>query len=530
MFEKELKRVRPGDEFTQAVVLEATGMRVWVGTGEHNAIVLNDRAGRLYKMPVPRSWAVRATGEATGAVADLESGLWDLVRQMGLSPLEIVFFRSLDPNVIVRVEMEGMQGGGRLEVPMVCDWAVRFASVVQVPLLLEADLAEDWLVKDAQGQPLAGDAAWKRATREPKIYDNLDQLLEELETELRTGTADGPARRAFEQAHPEGNHAEPLIRDRGGGLERIEQWARSQPDLEIQGRAWGLLGAVVLREPDPVRIREALPYLQKAHELVPQAADVGFDLATAHALLGRTEEAWGLLEQFRSPNAARCGNFRSLWSQERFVRLFGPGRGEFAEAYWSEQLHSTRGYQASESARNKPDPDRWEFLVDLARLDPAWIADRGALKDHVPVRRLRAPVGTEEHVLLVLDNGGCIAWPMPSWSDRRHTDLVCALSESEQPWYEPCQSATVAMGQLGIRPRAVQLEPADRIPAAQFHALHSHGDLVVRLDALDGVNLAYRNSVPILVHPRLIRDLAVKGQAGQPLSAGQALERLRQEG
>ena len=68
-------------------------------------------------------------------------------------------------------------------------------------------------------------------------------------------------------------------------------------------------------------------------KLAPDDGDVAFDLATALALTGQTEEALALIEEHRFKDAAKSNNFRAMWRSPRFRAAAGDPDESMADVF-----------------------------------------------------------------------------------------------------------------------------------------------------------------------------------------------------
>jgi hypothetical protein len=319
-----------------------------------------------------------------------------------------------------------------------------------------------------------------------------------------------------------------LIKDVHAGFDELEQWAKRKRGTKLDGVAAGMVGAVYLESwPKPLA-RKALPYLQRAHRILPRDSMIGFDLATAYSLTGRARQALALLRDFRFRNAGRCNNFAKLWKDRRFEEIAGTpieeAEGIFRVAQTGTIQHGKR-YGLPESGYTSA-------VAKIGRILRKALRGRVDLDRSVPVWSVTAPVGVRggsRYVLLELPDGSAAATARTEWIDGRHAELHQVLGGIRFPWPSRTDTFLQVLDGVGVVIEAIVLRKASgRSIVADLFARMRQRRAQVEIDGVDAMCIALRANRPILIARGLAEQLTVRGKTGRALTVRGAKRKLRE--
>lgn len=527
MLEGELKKSRPGKEFTEKVVATVERVHVWQGGPEgQTTLVLVDSKGRSYRGPmgeyeaevVQRSIAGR---EPPGA-PDLHAALLELLRRFGHRVERVGLAWSTSPNLKVTVELkDGAKQASTVEVDYCMRDATQFAAQTGAPVVLDEELAEGWAARRADGKPMSPGGAWRTVPKGKRpMFRDIAAVLKALERNPDSRRA----REAVREAYPDFGKETPWVRDATKGQDVLLQWHSAKQGTPMEALANGVLGAYY-QWPNG-KSKKAVPYLERAHRLAPEDGRVAFDLASAYAVQGRREEALDLIEEYRFEDAGRCGNFATLWRNPRFGRAVGEpdprARPAFIIKGTCGKIISARGGKGHRSRK---------ATASLKSLSASRIRSlRGCLAQGalVGVARLHATFGPEEKCLLVAetDAGHALAIPAPPWPDRREQELNIVISGQVTPWRRRSQFALDLLKGAGVRVEATVLLTGEGGIVGTIAARADGPRELVPVDGISAVLLAAEGALPLLVTDALADRLYVRGKSGRPLTPRGAKRKL----
>ena len=332
MVEDELKKSRPGPEFTDRVVRKISRIRVWIKSGDQKPaseasgiLLLTDSEKRSFVIVIglAESRAIKPwlAGAGSPDALDAHTALVRALRTFGGEIKEVAIAELKDNTFFALLKFE--LDNRVVEVDCRPSDALNLAVRCNASIFVSEEVAQQCIKKRKDGKPMSPAAAW-RELRQSKLingrrsFGNISEVLQELERDPESE----PARLALSTAAKGMVWTTPLVQDKTDALAKVEEWVARSQGTKHEGLAAGLLGAVYLwaREPEP---KKAIPHLEKAHRLLPQDDRIAFDLATAYAMEKRTDDAFSILEKGNFPKARNCRNFSNLWDDPRFRTVVG---------------------------------------------------------------------------------------------------------------------------------------------------------------------------------------------------------------
>ncbi len=435
MVEKELKRSRPRREFTENVLRKIHQVRVHLPGGEENALLLTDGRKRSFMMVIgkPEAEALQPWLEGKGSMdaLDAHTALVRTLRAFGAG-IEGVTVAKLKQSVF-HAALALRAGTRRAELDCRPSDGINLALRAGAPIFAHKAVAQQCLMRNAAGRSLSPARAWRQLERgelplrrKMPFYENIAQVIEALERDPEATRA----RMALQQAAPGFHYRPPMVKNDSGGMALLEDWAERSRKTALEGVASGLLGAVWLYSAkDPQR---ALPYLRRAHELVPGDDRIAFDLATACARTGQADEAFAILKNDKltifGTNARflarNCGNFADLWQDPRFEQVLGRPEPRWKPACLNAQM-GMRSWGTPRRARPGSGYQDWLAALGLAGW-PRYLRDPKG-----PFKAASAPASLGRLIEQELDCGdlariGRIAWRKGKSKGSGH--VICEIS------------------------------------------------------------------------------------------------------
>ena len=222
--------------------------------------------------------------------------------------------------------------------------ALNLAARTDAPIYVDETLVEHHVIKDDAGNPLPPDLAWRRYVRSVREWEKERarppfDTISDVILALKKNPGDYDVRRALTEAAPF-CWDPPRIKDTKDAWATFKRWVQRSKGTRREGLAAGLMGAVLLWP--KCDARGALPYYEQAHSCLPEDRGIAFELATVYAFTGQAAKALKLLRRIKNkPGAwspATCGNFRTLWNDPRFDKLFGKPDPRFMNVFAQPQL------------------------------------------------------------------------------------------------------------------------------------------------------------------------------------------------
>ena len=545
MVEGQLKDASPGKQFTDQVVSRISQVRAWYRGGNHNFLLLTDADGRSYRWFMGRLEAKalheKLSGGAPARVPDIHAALVQVLDVFGYRIEDILLGRSSPPNMTVQVRVtRGKQRSRTVEAIYAGRDAPQFAAQTGAPLFLDRELADSLAIKRRDGKPMTPVGALRQgAHNATQRFRDLSEVFAELERRPESETA----RRALFEAAPNFRSDSERVDDVSGGMDCLEAWVGRCEGTKLEPLAAGLVGAVYLRPTGRDGAAKAMPFLERAHQLCPEGKAIAFDLATAYALEGRKDEALALVEKHRFHNAARHGNFASLWDDPRFTEAAGDPLPDSSDRFFVAQMHETIiiGRATTEPAGRTGAGSsgcRVFHLLEHQRPTPDQVAEYAGLTDGGPLLEIVGLTPTWESGDGVLrtvartTEGSGVPLCAGEWPERGSGGLASALRDvyagGRHPWKERSESTLQLLTALGIEVDAAALcERADAGSTAALVVGDGERRESVVMDGVDAMSLAVRAKCPLFISDRLAEELYMRGKNGKPLRASTVARRLR---
>ena len=326
---------------------EITRTRVWAPDGGNGILLLTDVAGRSFPIFVGRAEAsaIRPWLADRGTIddPDLHTTLLRALRGLG-ARVESVAVSDLKAGTF-HGTLRLVYSAGPVELDCRPSDGLNLAARAGAPVSAAEHVIAECVLKRKDGEPASPRWAWHLTCQQlaslsggGRGFADVAELLKALEQ-----TPDDRAcRNALHELVPGVCSSDPAVRNPAGGLAALEAWVARCEGSPLAATAAGLLGAVYLCPPDK-RAGQALPHLEKAYSGLSGDARIAFDLATAYALLDRTDEALDLIAEWPAAKGlfTQSGNFSTLWSDPRFIDLVGEPEREAEGRYTVAQLDHT---------------------------------------------------------------------------------------------------------------------------------------------------------------------------------------------
>lgn len=332
MVEGELKRSRPGRRFTDALARKIGRVRVRRSGGPWDCVLLTDTQGRSLLITSRQEQAEamdrRLSGQEPPLGPDMYESLLETMGHFACQIKEATIGRLEASAFMATIELM-CQDNTREATAGAID-AVNLAMSAGAPIYIENRAVEESMIRRKDGKPMSEASAWRQAgrmaeeqRRQSTPFRDVPELLRALERDPQSPKA----RRALPALRR--GCKPPKVKDTTDGLQKLEEWAQKLKGSDLEAVSTGLLGAVYLLDP-PHDLDKATAELEHAHTLAGDDARISFDLATAYAAEGRSEDALSLLEVLaQDPRSeglrkevSKCANFQSLWRRKRFCDLF----------------------------------------------------------------------------------------------------------------------------------------------------------------------------------------------------------------
>ncbi len=527
MVEDQLKKSRPGKEFTDKVVTTVERVRIWQGGSEgQTTLMLVDSKGRSYRGPMGDYEAevvLRSiTGREPSEPPDLHTALLQLLDRFGHRVERVGLAWSSAPNLKVTVELkDGAERASTVEADYDMRNATQFAVQTGAPVVIDDELAEGWAARRADGKPMSPGGAWRTVPKGKRpMFRDITAVLKALERNPDSGHS----RQAVREAVPDYGTETPWVTDATNGQDQLLQWHSAKQGTPLAALADGVLGAY--HQYPNGKSKKALPYLERAHRLAPEDERVAFDLASAYTAQGRRKEALDLIESYHFEDAGKCGNFATLWKDPRFLRTVGEPKPRVRPAFIIKgtcekiiSAHCEKGLRLRKGATSL------KSLGASRMRSLAQCLAQGAL---VGVARLHDTVGPKEKPRLVAetDAGHALAIPTPPWPDPRDQDLSIVLSDQVTPWRRRSEFALDLLKGVGVRIEAAVLLSGQGDIVGTLVARANGRRELVPIDAISAVLLVAEGARPLLITEALAEKLYVRGKSGRPLTPRGAKRKL----
>jgi len=530
MVEDQLKRSRPGREFTDAVARKIGRVRVRRSGSRWNYVLLTDTDGRSFLVEgrIEQAEAIerRVSGPAPSKDADMFDLLLEVLAHFRVQVRETILVES-GPNSfsdavgVVHIHFDGQKS----EVETAPGDAISLAVRTDAPIYIEPGIADRWLLRRKDGRAMSQRGAWTQAGRraeQHRLYRvpfrDVGDLIRALEKDIRSARARHALTNLCHPCEP------PRIKDTTKGLEQFERWVGECRGTELEAMSSGLLGALYLlesiRDPD-----KAIARLERALVLAPNDVEIALDLATAYTLAKRGSDALDILERLSKGHpdpgdlkrrVTRSSNFRSLWRRVRFRTLFGKPESIATCRFLSAQidmyfLHSHPAKRGTHIPR-----------ATSRRLAKASRTEAGALAELLqtgPLRRAttigvhtREQGGEDEDWLdLSLGKACRIEAPLASGDEAGRVGLAIRQGMFVQP--EAAETFCNILEAASIHVRAAALLKWSRGHLLSALATGDRDDLLVtRHRGIDPVAIALWAGAPLLVSEPVAEKLRVRNE------------------
>jgi len=552
MVEDELKKSRPGKQFTDRVLREIKHVRVWVTGKSEDVLLVTDSSGRSFWLSIEPVLAQAFQPWLTGAGSRDDTDIHTAtVRALEVFGLKVARF-ALTEMKIVRLgllELCGGQGGHEVECPAVD--GINLALRADAEVLVAKELVDHIALKRNDGAPMTPAGAWRRARQQMKEhFRNVETVrfkdMSEVVSTLERDPDHREARIALTEAAHGFRWSPSRLKDNTDAMRTLQSWVTDREGTDLEGFAAGLLGAVCLWP--LMKPERAMPYLEKAHKLRPADGKVAFDLATAYAMTGRTDAAFEVLEALQGkdvdthgvPTAGDCGNLAGLWDDPRFRSIIGEPDRRCAKVMHIPQLHivattgvspmqeRTRRQETSATCRlTEGDVKAVEQLVGRRPLLHVEAVTALQQRREVPAEDDRC-VGEPEGQL-VLEVAGTRAAAMHlEWQQASLLRMVQHRDAARQP-QTPLALYSI-LDDAGIKLVAAVLTEQGPQGVEGALAVSRGGDQQsVTIAGGAAVAMALAGERPILITEALAEKLYVRGKSGKPLTPKGALRRLKSD-
>ena len=535
MVDRELKRARPGREFTERVVHKINQVRVWLTSEGHGVLLLTDAKKRSFPILIgvseTRALEPWLSGAGSLAELDIHTSLVRMLNEFGcrIKKVSVTELKGGTFYATLRVQTDRRV----VEVDCRPSDGINFAVRAGAPIFVTKDVMDECVLKRRDGKPMSPAGAW-RLTRTQGMprkllrFRNLEAVFRALERDPKSSEA----RLALCTALPGFQMKPTRVREAGAGMDKLEAWVQKCKGTKLEGIASGLVGAVYLwpvREPE-----KSIPYMEIAHRLLPQDSAVAFDLATAYAMAGRRDETLTILKKLdegRLSLARRCGNFIRLWQDPRYRRLVGEAEPSGKTYFWVAQLNigiDLPEHEVKSSARKTKAPRKYSLRrtrkMAQSRMNQLmqWL-NRGPLLRIETVSRLLSKDGDKQLLLLEVEQDRAAAWSLKS-SQRGLVDAGFLVKPPR-----PMTPNTVhnILNSAGIKlEAAVLLRRRRRGIEGTLVARNDGQRRTVSVEGAAALSIAAAKC-PLLITESLAEKLYLRGKAGKPRAPGSAERKLR---
>ena len=440
MVEDQLKRSRPGREFTDTVERKIGRVRVCRSGTRWDSILLTDTEGRSYQVTSGSEEAEvverRLSGRATDADTDLFDVLLDVLAHFGCRLSEATLVPSKGKSISDTMGSLRIQSpAGVVEVEAEPADAVSLAVRAGAAIYVERSLAEEKLFRREDGRPMSPQGAWRAVGRRAKESRREERPFRDAAHVIRTlerNPESDKARRALMDLIRESRPSR--VKNTNDGLGELKRWVKRCRDGALEALSTGLLGSLHLLkhlyDPD-----KAVRLLERAHKLAPHDSRIAFDLATAYALTKRRADALDVLEALSkvhpepdqlAKEVAECSNFRGLWRRSSFRALFG-------EPIAVAQYHFKSAQTGMSSLQSQRARQRPQGGLELSRMSKPRIRTIHGILGCGPLLTIRQTYGFEEQgagakgepFVVRLNDDRVVKIPMSLAEQERVNDGIC---------------------------------------------------------------------------------------------------------
>jgi len=554
MAQAKLKKSRPGKESTNKGLKKLKPSRVWCEDTATSPSTLNgtllmtDSDGRPYYVRLTSSGANGIASWLAGKDTPNDLGVYDIImrifQEMGVEILECRLEK--DPEdygpsftgARFRFRVGKEKPRGLVNADIMLNLALR----ANVPIYCDEKSERAFLAMGVDGKILSPNTAWKKIQKRKHFirYANLKAVLKALEKNPKSWSVLHSLR---ECALPEQPYPWPTVKDRkSGGLDKLENWAKTCRGTDMEGVAYGLLGAYYLVDccfpslkKAGRRVRRAVKHLEEAHRLLPEDKDVAFDLATAYAHLGEKAKSISLLEDLyagnsgtRDPKELSYVNFQNLRRCKKFRVLAGKLYKPDIKGFFSAQLQCGFFRNAPDKMACRDRKTRSLMLPDISNYMRKRVqksAGGGRLFPATVATRIDG--GDEEKQWFVLTTG-------------KKKSFAIKLGQTECAFLEDSISrlSTGApgcllfrhLGLLDVETKSVVLTKREK-DEIQAVLLFKRGRrlLKVPIPVKAAIPVVLDERCPLLISEDLIEEECMRGKSGKPLSLPTVKKKLLAE-
>lgn len=545
MVEDNLKRTRPGPQFTQKVLRDITKVRVDL-EADAGRLGLTDSKGLTFvvRIGLAEARAIRPwlAGEGDAQSLDMHTALVRCLRTMD---------RRIEDANITQLEMSTFYAllkvrFGRRTARIDCrpSDAVNFAVRAEAPILVDKKIVDEYHLTDADGKPLPPDAPTDRPSGPHRVlYDPLFKDFEEVFRALEDDPDICRARHALFAAAPGFGIKPAPVLDTAKGMEKLQSWVRRCRRSKHAALAESLLGAVLLWPAEDAE--RAIPHLERAHKLAPKDDRITFDLATAYARMGRADEVFAIFRKHGLTVFGRdgrhiarhCGNFAGLWDDPRFESIIGKPDRRWRDIGFIQAIVATPKWGELPRPDTKRRMSQWHDALALERR-PSDLAMPGGYRTPqpdetgpimikgvgqrsrrhlqsllgfdvlLPVQRLSRTGATTKtrHRLSLHINSGTVAVIRVKEADRRPIDVAFEKFPSSRPQTAPTICSILRETGIGIEAIALLRRGRSGVHAALV-LKDDEQEAVVQVAGIDAVAVGCAAGCPIVITETLARKL-----------------------
>jgi RNA polymerase sigma-70 factor (ECF subfamily) len=552
MVESELKDSRPGPQLADHVLRRIRQVRVRVSRGQAQFLMLTDSGGRSFPIIIggyeARALQPWLAGAASAEALDIHTACVRALKTFGCPVAKVTVSELKAATFYALLKVKSREGA--VEIDCRPSDALNFAVRAKAPIFAENSVVEQCMLKDKDGRPMSPEASWRNYQAGGLVATF--RSLSDIYKSLAKDPENIPARQALAGFRPvKAPKVKPgqktasaswktLVVRRLAGLkpaeiERLADWAGKCAGTKLEGVAAGLSGAVYLMQRQPKSQEEAIPLLEKARKLQPEDKRIAFDLATAYAMKGRTEDALSVLPKEEYAAARSCENFRTLWHDARFRAAVGNPEEARRNDFVCAQLYfgcppSAGPISPQKDVMKWPEPQLRKDVRKLGKLGRAHTRRIEQLLGHGRLlgvilaagrfreteNRQRLILGTELDSAAVLELD-----PMDFGNIDR------ALQQFRAPRPMTNESFCNVLRAASIQIEAVVLNKGGRngIEAALVASRDGRREAIM-LDGPAALSIAFEARRPVLIAETLAERLYLKDKTGEPLSTKAVIRRL----
>ena len=528
MVEDQLKKSRPGKQFTDRVLREITRVRVWIRDTQSETLLLTDSQKRSYPIIIGtaegRSIEPWLAGSGSSEALDLHTALVRALEAFACRIADVVVseLKGCTFHALLKLGHDGRTS----EVDCRPSDGINLAVRAGAPILMHREVAERCVMSGPHGTPLSPAKAW-RVTKGQEPLGNTRGFrdISAVLRALRKNPESPSVRSALAEATGGLRRMPPRVLDVTGGMEQLRAWAEKCKEPELQGIVEGVIGAMYLIPRAPSDL--AIESLEEAHKHRPTDKRIAFDLATAYAQTGRADDAFAMLEKADAGMARQCGNFRRLWRDPRFRAMVGkPERG-------SRDMFYLAQFPIMIQLRPPAKLESPKLPAKVAPLRPMGQRSVRRLE-----RRLEwGPLVRIEGVLLPFADAKNKSWLVLEVEGRRaaalrlngpELSLILRASPGSRPQRPMTpQTARNLLRATGIKLEAAVLTKRSRSGIEGSLAVSRDGrQEAVPIAGAAAVAVALTAKRPILITESLAEKLYVRGKSGRPLTPRGAKTKL----